>query len=131
MSRAQQPIVGRHYDGSPLRIGNEINVANASEKRWSRNRFLLIFGQMGSTYLLVYSDSLEDAIEVAGDWLLEEKLFGHITPHSAPKEDLCCDCENPFDCESHLYTEAGWISNDEWFVNENPSNDQLRKIHHQ
>lgn len=126
---AVAPVTGRHFDGEPLRQGNPINLANPNEKRWARHRYLLSFGCVGSTHVLVYGDSIDDALEVAAKWLAENELWGHITPHTEVRssDDLGCDCGDPFDCDSHTYTESGWLTSWEWFVSE-PSDAELVKL---
>lgn len=126
---AQRPVVGRHYDNSPLRIGNAIEIANPHEKGYGTTRYLFAFGQVGCTFVVAYGYTLEDALESAAEYLLEHRYLGHITPHDAPRDDLCCDCADPFECESHTYTESGWLTSHEWNVREDVTNDELRAIH--
>lgn len=126
---AVAPVTGRHFDGAPLRQGNPINVANPNEKQWARHRYLFTFGAPWPTFVLAYGDCVEDALEAAAEWLAENGLDGLITPHENvhSSDDLRCDCENPFDCESHTYTESGWLTSWEWRVDE-VENDTLVRL---
>lgn len=128
---ALAPMVGRHHDGAPLRIGNPINVANPGDKQWTRNRYLFSFGAIGSTFILAYGNGLEDALETAAELLVEREWWGHITPHERVKssDDLGCDCEDPFECESHTYTGSGWLTSCEWGVTADPTNKDLQNLH--
>ena len=94
----------------------KINVANPGMKTCGEKSFLFGFGSIGTTWVLAYGYSLDEALDEAADWLRDRKLWGHITPHSVGLDELGCDCADPFDCESHTYTEAGWLSSEEWFV---------------
>jgi hypothetical protein len=44
-------------------------VVNPGDKDWTSGRFLLWFGAYGDTKLLVWANSLEDALDAAVDWL--------------------------------------------------------------
>jgi hypothetical protein len=107
----------------------KINVVNPTTRRYSRHSYLFWFGNVGSTVVLTYADSWEDALEDAAEWLLEEGLFGHITPHEKAG-DLDCDClsENP-ECESHTITESGFLTSYEFTGREDVSKMELIEIH--
>ena len=97
----------------------KINVANPGANTLGEKPFLFGFGSVGTTWVLAYGYSLDEALEEAADWLHDRKLWGHITPHDGTDVGtyaLGCDCPDPFDCDSHTYTEAGWLSSEEWFV---------------
>jgi len=129
---AEAPVVGRYHDGQPMRSGNAIHVANPTERRFYRNSFLLRFGCVGCTYVLVYARSLEDALEEAASFLRETPMgAGHVQPLGSTAEDLGLAPEDdPWDCDSLTYTESGWLDSDEWaIVAENPDAQLLRKIH--
>ena len=95
-----------------------IEVANIDEKPFGTTPYLFRFGVIGTTNVLAYGYCLESALEAAAEYLLEAEYFGHITPHAAPQEDLCCDCDDPYECDSHTYTEAGWLTSYEWHVDD-------------
>ncbi len=105
-------------------MSRRVEIANPDNKSFGTTPYLFRFGVFGTTNVLAYGYSLEDALEDAAEYLVESEYFGHITPHEAPQADLCCDCDDPFECDSHTYTEAGWLTSYEWFVNE-ASRDEL------
>lgn len=128
---AVAPIVSRHYNGEPLRIGNPIHIVNPDDKQWTRHRYLFTFGQVGCAFMLVYGNEPCEALELAAEFCAEQEWYGFVTPHEqvAESDDLGCDCANPFECDSHTYTEAGWLTSWEWTFCEDPSNETLRNIH--
>ena len=89
-------------------------IANPNEKGFGTTPYLFRFGVMGCTNVIAYGYDVEGALEAAAELLVERDFPGHITPHDAPKEDLCCDCEDPSECDSHTYTEAGWLTSYDW-----------------
>lgn len=92
---------------------------------------LLWFGRCSPIYVLVYSHTLEDALEDAAQWLADSKLWGLITPHSEPQSALCCDCTDPLECDSHTYTESGWLASEEWGIVGSPiTRSELIAFHH-
>ena len=113
----------------------KINVANASNKSWTRHRYILWFGACGATYVLVYANSLDDALEEAADWLADNAP-GHLTTHSSGElKDLYTESLNDWrqehegepseedewriqeDATADLtYTEAGWLTSYEWGI---------------
>ena len=107
-----------------------IEVANPTEKGFGTTPFLFQFGCVGTTNILAYGYSVDAALEEAAEKLIDLGYLGHITPHEAPQEDLCCDCDDPFDCESHTYTESGWLTSHEWTYIENPAKDYLVRLVH-
>ena len=104
---------------------NRIQVANIDDKGFGTSRFLFQFGVIGTTNVLAYGYGIEGALEAAAEYLLESEYFGHITPHG---EDIGCDCDDPFECDSHTYTESGFLTSHAWFVQENLSNAELSSL---
>lgn len=50
----------------------KLHIVNPSEKsHFDGHNFILWFGAYGDTYLLVYAALLEDALELAVDWLVD------------------------------------------------------------
>ena len=90
-----------------------IEIANPAEKGFGTKPYLFQFGVFGTTSVLAYGYGIEEALEEAAEYLAKCEYFGHITPHG---EDLGCDCADPYECDSHTYTEAGWLTSHEWFV---------------
>jgi hypothetical protein len=44
---------------------------NSGDKAWTRKRWILWFGATGSTYLLVWANSLDDALDECVDWIAD------------------------------------------------------------
>jgi hypothetical protein len=93
--------------------------------------FLFWFGAVGSTPVVVFNDSLDDALEEAAALLLDEGMVGHIMPYGSAElqelydeaaEDLPEDAseeEVREAAEADLtYTESGFLTSYEWGVND-------------
>ncbi len=50
---------------------DSIVAVNGSDRTWTRHRYILAFGAYGWTRLMVWANSLDDALEEAGDWIEE------------------------------------------------------------
>jgi hypothetical protein len=55
----------------------KIDVVNASDRDWTKHRYLLAFGAYGDTVLMVWANSLDAALDEAIDWLVVNAP-GHI-----------------------------------------------------
>ena len=105
-----------------------ICVANPHEKEWVGSRFgstqtyqrwVLYFGSVGTTYVLVYSPNLEDALEEAAEFLLEKGWVGYFTEPEMEDGSThdCPDAKEGFPCTCDLtYTESGYIPSWEWGI---------------
>jgi hypothetical protein len=51
----------------------ELHIVNPNEKSWTRHRYILWFGAYGSTRLMIWANSLEDALDEGIDWLEEHE----------------------------------------------------------
>ena len=51
---------------------------NGSDRSWTRNRFVLWFGQCAPTYLMIWANDIESAFEIAVEWL-DDNAPGHLT----------------------------------------------------
>ena len=51
--------------------GSKIVLVNPSDRDWTRQRFVLWFGAYGSTNLMVWANSLDDALDECVDWIAE------------------------------------------------------------
>lgn len=122
------------------RIGKRpIHVANPHEKEWvgdgayDERRWLLWFGQMGTTNVLVYARSLEDALEEAAAFLAE-RFPGHFVEPEMEDGSThdCPDAKEGFPCTCDLtYTESGYLEGWEWGISiENASRKDLVRFYH-
>ncbi len=124
-------------------------VVNPSERDYTDHRFVLSFGAVGTTHLLVWGH-LDDALETAAEWLAEhapghimahdsdelQELFneamGELYPESESIDDL--DPEQVERCQEQAtadltYTEAGYLTSYEWFITlENPTRSELKSF---
>ena len=111
---------------------------DAADGRSIPSVFLFWFGAVGSTPVLVFNDSLEDALEEAAGVLVDEGMVGHIMEHGSAAlqelydeaaEDLPEDAtfeEVQQAAEADLtYTESGMLTSYEWGVNELHAPDPL------
>ena len=55
----------------------KINLVNPTDRSWTRNRYILWFGGCAPTYLMVWANSLENALDECIDWLAEHAP-GHL-----------------------------------------------------
>jgi hypothetical protein len=122
------------------RIGKrEIHVANPHEKDWvgegfrDCKRWVLWFGACGPTYVLIYSQCLEDALEEAAGFLAD-RFPGHFVEPEM-EDGLthdCPDAKEGFPCTCDLtYTESGYIAGWEWGIAiENASRADLVRFYH-
>ena len=132
-----------HERGGCIAIGErgssftrEVVLLNIDQKKWARHAYVLWFGY---TYLHVYSDSLDDALEECTEWLAEHAP-GLIMAHGSEEHvDLikeackdagvefdpskCCgEIASPWDdilqsAEADLtYTESGFLTSYEWGI---------------
>ena len=130
---------------------NKINVVNPNDKNWCRHSYLLWFGQCGATFLLVYSNDLDSALEDAADWLAENAP-GHLVSHEEhtelckeacddagltwpPPSDWCNDNAYVSAIESAeadlTYTESGYLTSYEWgIVREDPTPREVSDFYH-
>jgi len=49
----------------------KINIVNASEREFTKHRYILWFGAYASTHCLVWADNIDDALDECVDWLAE------------------------------------------------------------
>ena len=49
----------------------KVHLVNPGERDYFDHRYILWFGAHSATYLAVWADSLDDALEEAGSWLVE------------------------------------------------------------
>ena len=141
---------GIHIGDRNYSVGShELTLVNPEERDWKRHNYILWFGACGATYLRVWEDSLEDALETAAAWLAEHAP-GHIMAHGSEEHvelikeqceehgvefdpSKCCGViEEPWDsilqdAEADLtYTESGFLTSHEWgIVMEDPSRKEL------
>ena len=50
---------------------------NSNDREWTRHRYILAFGAYGWTRLMIWANSLDDALDEAIDWLVDNAP-GHI-----------------------------------------------------
>lgn len=54
-----------------------LNIINPNDRDWTRHRYILAFGAIGTTHCLVYANSIDDALDEAIDWLADNAP-GHL-----------------------------------------------------
>lgn len=136
-----------HDKGGCIAIGEpgsyftrEVVLLNPDMKQWHKHAYVLWFGSVGMTYLHVYADGLEDALEECAEWLAEHAP-GHIMKayseeHIDLIKDACGDAGIEYDpalfagssldselervlqdAEADLtYTESGYLTSYEWGI---------------
>ena len=48
----------------------DARVANPGDQSWTKNKYVLDFGAYGDTRIIAYANSLDDALDACGDWLI-------------------------------------------------------------
>lgn len=120
-------------DRNPYILVNPLDYNN-----WTRPQlYAMHFGAYGATCLLVWMDaSIEDAAEVAAEWLVKHAP-GHITTdeevtklmEEAREEDPELSDEEAHDKATAdlTYTEAGYLTSYEWTIDDLPKSSELYK----
>lgn len=98
-------------------------IANIGDKSWTRHTYVLWFGAYGRTNVLVYADSLEDAIEEAAQCIHDKGWLGLFTEpdYAAALEDMCGDFQRtryPREAlsEEDMAPFAGMSSEEAWGI---------------
>ena len=53
------------------RLEEQINIVNPGDRDWTKHRYVLQFGAYGWTVLLVWANSLDDALDESIDWIVD------------------------------------------------------------
>lgn len=130
------------YAKGPHKVAvRRLYVANPSERRWTDGRnFILWFGQVGTTRVLVYAKHLEDALEVAAGYCADKEWYGLVIPHEtfeAEYRGTYCDDQcnhDQWECSAEMdmtLTESGWVSSSDWgIIGENLSPMEISDYYH-
>jgi hypothetical protein len=117
-----------------MRIGTRsILVANPFEKDFTRKRWVLYFGAVGTQYVLVFGGSLENALEEAAAALVDANMPGYFIEPEVEDGSThdCPDGAEGYPCTCDLtYTESGYLPSWEWGIAlEDPTREQLIAFH--
>jgi len=52
-------------------FGRDVIIVNPPDRSWTRHRYVLWFGAYGETRLMVWANSLDDALDEAVDWIVD------------------------------------------------------------
>ena len=129
-------------------FGRCVVLVNPIEADWTKHRYVLCFGAMGTLNLSVWANSLDDALEEAAEYLAEHAK-GHITAHDSQElidllKEACEEAGHTYpegfdaleDEEKYAiqdsatadltYTESGYLTSYEWGIAlEDPSRAEL------
>lgn len=90
-------------------LGPWVTIVNPEEYLYRRCLYRFEFGGAGSTHLVVWSDSFDDALETAAEWLCE-----HAPGHIMTRDSLEARIEDaPHATEDLMCTESGYLSSSE------------------
>lgn len=119
-------------------MSSPLTIINPNDRNWTRHRFVLSFGAHAPTHLMVYANSLDDALEECGEWLLEHEPghfhdpdYSGVATEKActqciPNEVFCDDCQQVAVTDM-TYTESGWLLSWEWSITlEDPSRAEIK-----
>jgi hypothetical protein len=135
-------------------VRRKIEVINANAKHWTQQTYVLWFGACSPTLLLVYANSLDDALEECSEWLADNAP-GLIMPawgeeHTTLVKEACeevglayppsdgadLEADGYYDAqytaEADLtYTESGYLTAYDWGIAlENPSPKEIADFAH-
>jgi hypothetical protein len=118
------------------KIGS-LTIVNANDSDWTKHNYVLSFGAYGELRLLVWANSLEDALDEAIDWLVDNAP-GHIVDDQVNEAYEAAIAEGKSEDEAHEEAEVDTTSggncgnhilSHEWaIVAEDPSSDELLGI---
>jgi len=111
-----------------------MEVVNPGDKSWARHRYLLTFGVIGPKVLLVWANSLEDALDEAVDWLAEHapgllcdeevrEAYQNALARGLSEEDA--QTEATMDT-TQAGNEGHYLHSWEWTLVEDPSRSQIK-----
>lgn len=66
-------------------FGRNVILVNPSDRGWTRHRYVLWFGDCGTTYLMIWANSLDDALDESVDWIAEHAP-GYLADESVHEE---------------------------------------------
>ena len=59
---------------APIKVGEwnrKITIVNPNDAHWTRHRYVLWFGAYGDKRLMVWANSLDDALDESIDWIVD------------------------------------------------------------
>jgi len=147
-----EPHAGGIDIGWASSFTRKVTMLNPTYKNYFRHSYVLWFGACAASYLHVYANSLDDALEECAAYLAEYAP-GHIMKHGSEEHvallkeaceehgvewdpDKFCGAIEPLadmvitDAEADLtYTESGFLTSYEWGISlENPTSTDLYKF---
>lgn len=113
----------------------KFEVLNGTDRAWTKHSYVLVFGTCVPRNVLVYANSLEDALDTAIDWLKENHPGFIVNDQVAEvRQELLAEGISEDSVSDHLdgFTCGGdcgdYIDSDEWsIVFEDPSREQLKE----
>lgn len=109
-----------------------LNIVNPTDRDYARHTWILNFGCVGTTFLMIWANGIEDAIEIAADWLATNAP-GHIMAEwSDEHKDLIREvCEErgiafPEGFEALCKDARDGVSEDAWQICEEAEADLTR-----
>jgi hypothetical protein len=134
-----QPIIAK---GVEYR-GHDIVIVNPGDADWTKHRFILWFGQIGTSYVMVWADCLQDALDEAFDSWVVDHAPGHDATEMVNEEgarllvEYLAEGMSEEDAQEKAWEEScvdmtpaggsgGYVESQEWgCVCEDPSRDEV------
>lgn len=116
---------------------NDVTLVNPDARDWTQHRYVLALGAYGWTKVIVWANSLEDALDETVDWAREHApgLLANDERDDAYREAIASGLSEHEAWEESLVdlTIAGnygdAIRSDEWhIVSEDPSREEMLEI---
>lgn len=116
---------------------NPVHIVNPNDSDWTRNRYLLEFGMYHPTRLLVWANGLEDALDVAIDWIEENapgllvdeqvnEAYNEAIAEGKSEEEAQVCANTDVTCGGNA---GHYIASEEWHIlSENPSRKFLKDL---
>jgi hypothetical protein len=110
-------------------------AVNTAERGYAKHRYILWFGDMYAKYLLVWANSLEDALDECVD-CISDKWPGMLADNEVKDEynRLIAEGETEEQAQEHAeadttYTEGHYLHSWQWgIVLENPTRAQIKEL---
>ncbi len=113
---------------------------NPTHSHWTRHRYILAFGAYGHTQLLVWANSLDDALDEAIDWIVDNAP-GLLADEQVSEEYNAAKARGMSDNDAHEYATndticggncGNYILSWEWaIVSEDPDRATIKSLQEQ
>lgn len=117
-------------------MSSELVIVNAGDRSWTTHKYLFNFGAYGWTMCLVYANNLDDALDEAIDWIVDN-VPGLLADDSVKEEYDRAIAEGRTEEEADEIATAdttsggncgNYLNSWEWSVQEDPSRERIKGL---